>query len=670
MAHRTFLLATALAIALANAPGCSDAAAPPQPASERDAAGSIAGTSVSTPDAERTPSEEAPSRIASTAVEDAAPPHSALPSDVFFGDLHVHSSWSLDAYAAGVEVGPRSAYAYARGEAIAHYSGDEIRLTGPPLDFLALTDHAEYLGLTIAASQPGHPLLEQPLIKSWLSKDPARKQRAWARIMKTYAEREGLPALMDDSIIVPAWRALVQLANSENQPGRFTTFVGFEYSPNPTGQNLHRNVIFEGGEAPDHPFSAMDSPDPEDLWDWMDRVRTTHGDLLAIPHNANGSNGLMFAESRSGGGDIDAAWAAQRARNEPVAEAIQIKGQSETHPALSPDDPWADFEIADWRTTRPSLPSAPSGSYLRQALRRGLAIEARLGVNPFALGMIGSTDGHNASSPTQESNYTGKIGRMDATPEQRLDLQTPANPAREPFVSTGTYWSAAGLAAIWAHENSRSALFAALRRRESYATSGPRLRVRLFAGWQFSEADAVGDIGPVGYAKGVPMGGSLRHPSHSEKPLDPTASPNLLVSAQRDPLEAPLERVQIIKGWWLDGETHERVFDVACAGEATPDPKTHRCPGAARDPDLTTCTPFEADGASELAVRWQDPEYDPRASVFYYARVLQIPTCRWSTFDALTLGRPPPSSVPATIQERAITSPIWIEPAEPRAVRD
>ncbi len=604
----------------------------------------------------------------------------SVPSDggarqVFFGDLHVHSSWSFDAFSAGVDVGPAYAYRYARGESIPHPSGGEIQLLGPPLDFIAVTEHAEYLGLTNAAANPNHPLRAQPLIQAWKGNDPRARRRAWNRIDQSYSDRIALPALVADSVMMPTWRGLIRLANREYRPGSFTTFLGFEYSPNPDGQNLHRNVLFRGDRAPDRPFSSMDSANPEDLWDWMDDARKDFGDVLAIPHNANGSNGLMFAETRHDGTPIDAAWAEQRARNEPVAEAFQIKGQSETHPMLSPDDEWAGFEIFDRRTTRPGLSSQPEGSYIRDALKRGLSIEDRVGHNPYALGMIGSTDGHNASSPFEERNYTGKIGRSDATPEGRLAWIVPANPNLEPFIAAATRWGAAGLAGVWAEENSRESLFDAIRRRETFATSGPRIRVRMFAGWDFEPAEADGEIAQPGFSRGVVMGRVLRR---SARPAGSAAespeAPTFLVAAQRDPLEAELERVQIVKGWHMDGEMHERVFDIACAQDAAPNPKTHRCPERAAEPNLETCKPAEGAGVSEFSVWWRDPEFDPDAAAFYYARVLQIPTCRWSTYDANRLGQPLHTGVPATLQERAVTSPVWLrgveaERAGPRATR-
>lgn len=588
---------------------------------------------------------------------------------LFFGDLHVHSSWSLDAYMAGVSAPPLDAYRYARGEAIRHLSGETIRLQGPPLDFLALTEHAEYLGVLQAANQPGHPLQQQPLIQTWKSSDPMARKLAQARIHGTYSRQQGLPALVSDVVVQPAWNALVRLAALQNQPGTFTTFIAFEYSSAIEGRNLHRNVVFRGAEAPIRPFSAMDSNNPEDLWRWMDEQRAEGRDALAIPHNSNGSDGWMFAKQAWQGTPIDPEWIALRARNEPLVEILQIKGQSETHPTLSPEDPWAEFAVIDVRTLWPNLASQPPGSYWRNALRTGLDLETRFEANPYRFGVVGSTDGHNAASPFEENNYSGKIGRTDATPASRL-APVDRGPGLEPGVALSTRWgSAAGLAGVWADANEREALFDAMRRRETFGTSGPRIRLRFFAGWQFSEADALGDHAAVGYRKGVPMGGVLELPTLPEKPLtgtDPVEAPApvLLVRAQQDPNSAGLERLQIIKGWARDGETFERVFDVACMGGDSPDPVRARCSAQAPAPDLPACQP-SASGAAELSARWRDPDYDPDDSVFYYVRVLEVPTCRWSTRDAIRLNQPPPRGVPVSIQERAIASPVWV-PARDR----
>ncbi|MEM9173809.1 MAG: DUF3604 domain-containing protein [Myxococcota bacterium] len=573
-----------------------------------------------------------------------------MPRTLLFGDLHVHSSWSFDAYGAGVTARPRDAYRYARGESIAHAGGVPIRLAGPPLDFMALTDHAEYLGVMQAAFDPQHVLRKQPLIRSLTGDDPRARRLAFRRIRETFGRREGLPALTQPSVVEPAWRALVRLAQEQNRPGEFTTFAAFEYTSDVEGRNLHRNVLFRGS-APARPYSSMDSRNPEDLWRWMETSRAAGHDALAIPHNPNGSDGRMFAATRFDGGPIDADWVALRARNEPAMEVFQIKGASETHPALSPDDPFAGFEIVDVRTTAPALASRPEGSYLRDALRRGLAIAGATGANPYRLGVIASTDGHNAASPFEEDNYTGKIGNNDSTPEARLAVPA-MPPGAEPVVSIVTRWGAAGLTGVWAKANTREGVFDAIRRRESYGTSGPRIRVRVAAGWTLPDGSDPGAL--LDREDAVAMGGVL--PARPEA----AARPTFVIAAQRDPRSAPLDRVQVVRGW-MDGSgrTHERVFDVVCADGHAPGEHGDVCPASDAEPDPKTCAGSAEAGQAELRVRWQDPLPPSAGGTFYYVRVLEVPTCRWSTWDALRTKRPPPSGVPTTIQERAVTSPIW-----------
>ncbi len=605
---------------------------------------------------------------------EAATPSEAAVRQVYFGDLHVHSSWSVDAWASDVRANPQDAYRYARGRAIDHLSGEPIALDGPPLDFLALTEHAEYLGLTNAVRAKDEAVWRQPIIRLWRGDDPALRQIASAKLHDSFARSEGLSALTTDEIVEPAWRSLVALANRENVPDEFTAFVAYEYSPAPDGQNLHRNVLFRGGDAPKRPFSAFDDPDPEALWRWMDGHRANGIDSLAIPHNANGSNGLMFARARRDGSPLDRDSIRLRARNEPAAEVFQIKGQSETHPALSPDDEWADFEIVDWRTLNVNAASAPPGSYLRDALGRGLVLAERFGLNPFALGVVAGTDGHMASSPFEERNFTGKIGRGEATPAGRLDwFEAPT--ANEPGVPLVTMrWGAAGLAGIWAERNTRAALFDAIRRRETFATSGPRIRLRFFAGWELTARDLTAGLADAGYARGVPMGRVLdphdaaSTASDSLQPgAEPSASsPTFLIAAQQDPLDGRLERIQIVKGW-VDGRGfRERIYDVACPNGTAPDARRSRCPVRAPEPDLARCVNDPRQGASELRGAWRDPDFDPDTSAFYYVRALQVPTCRWSTYDANRLGRPPHPAVPTTIRERAVSSPIWVA-ANPKA---
>lgn len=644
-----------VALWLLAAAGCQDADAPDDPRSTPDER----PTAATTPDAAAAPNDAAsdaapaPTEGRSGEVPAAKPGEPAL----YFGDLHVHTAWSFDAFDRGVRTEPDAAYRFARGEKIPHAAGGRIALAGPPLDFLAITDHAEYLGVTTAALRPSHPLHRQPLIQSWLADDPARVELATRRIRQTLQGREPLPALVADAVLRPAWQELVASADAHDRPGVFTAFIGFEYTSNPERQNLHRNVIFRGSTVPERPFTAFDSENPEDLWDWMDAARAKGDDLLAIPHNSNGSNGLMFDPVRFDGSAIDATWAEQRIRNEPLAEVMQIKGQSDTTPRLSPDDAWADFEVVPWQTIAPSRPSRESGSYVREALGRGLGLREQLGVDPFALGLVGSTDGHNSASPVDESRYFGKIGFADGTPETRLERMPTGGSDGATALNVSAYWSAAGLAGIWATGNTRAALFDAMRRRETFATSGPRIRVRVRAGFAPPAADAAGDD-PSTDAHSVPMGGELRSARDA-------GSPHFVVLAQQDPLEAPLERVQIIKLWrTAAGEQRERVDDVACRDGGVPDPKSRRCASAAPAPDPASCVVAPASGARELSARWRDPDFDPKQAALYLVRVLQVPTCRWSSFDAKKLGRTPPSEVPPTIQERALTSPIWVLPAK------
>ncbi len=585
----------------------------------------------------------------------AAPPR----SEAWFGDLHVHTGWSLDAFDNGVRTGPDDAYRFARGEAIAHAAGGTIALAGPPLDFLAVTEHAEYLGVATAGLRATHPLHRQPLIAHWLGGDREQARRAERTIRRSLGARQPFPAMVAEDVYDAAWREIVEIANAHDAPGRFTTFVGFEYTSNPGWQNLHRNIVFRGAKVPDRPFSAFDSSNPEDLWTWMDRVRAEGDDLIAIPHNANGSNGLMFAPARFDGGEIDAAWAEQRLRNEPIAEIYQIKGQSETTPRLSPDDAWADFEVVRWLTLDPSRTSAESGSYVREALATGLALREQHGFDPFALGFVGSTDGHNAASPVVESDYFGKLGRVDGTPERRLERPRPSGAGASLPLNTSTFWGAAGLAGIWAPENSRAALFDALRRRETFATSGPRIRIRLFAGYGLEPADATRDLDRLDASRALPMGATLE-----ARPVE--GPPLLIVAAQQDPLEAPLERLQIIKLARRAGRATEQIFDVACWGGGKPDPATHRCPGSAPTPDPADCVVAAESGASELVASFRDPDHRAGEHTLYYARVLQVPSCRWSRFDAMRTGRPDPVGVPVLIQERAVTSPIWLVPVGER----
>lgn len=592
-----------------------------------------------------------------TAPEKTAPARDPL-KQAYYGDLHVHTGWSYDAWAFGVRVGPEDAYRFARGGEIDHLSGHKVKLAGPPLDFMALTEHANYLGVASKLMARDEDALEIGLLRDMAGDDEAKRKTALGFLMAHGATSRKIEELDRKDWVQSAWQELIRLADQHDTPGEFTALVGYEYTSMPDGQNLHRNVIFRGSDVPVRPFSDLDSDDPADLWAWMDEARAKGSDLLAIPHNSNGSNGLMFERVDRAGRPLDAARAEIRLRNEPVAEVYQIKGQSEAHPLLSPNDEWAGFELLENILGRPTVKSREQGSYVRRALLDGLELEASGLPNPFRLGMIGSSDSHNATSPSEESDFTGKIGTLDATPEARLMLGDRNNPIEAAGDrTTGSPFSSGGLAGVWAHSNTREDIFDALKAREVFATSGPRIAVRLFGGFALARADLERGIAAAGYERGVPMGGIVGAKADETRPF------TLLVEAIQDPREAPLERIQIVKGWIDEaGKAQERVYDVACAGGAEPDPQTHRCPIESQPPDLATCRVAPGRGQAQLSAAVAAPDFRPGERSFYYARVLQVPTCRWSTWDAIRLGVERLPGAVAWLQERAVTSPIWLEP--------
>ncbi len=570
----------------------------------------------------------------------------------FFGDLHMHTALSVDAFVTQTRTMPDDAYRYAKGEAIDHVSGEKIKLRSP-LDFMAVTDHGELMGVAAAMADPDNALSEMPIAKQITSPDYEVSQGAFRQIVAGAAAdwfSDLIPRVRAVLAMRDAWKMEVDAAEQHYVPGEFTTFVAYEWTSMPSLANLHRNVIFRDAEVPMLPFTSADSNRPEDLWNFLDEWREDEGDVLAIPHNSNASKGLMFPLVNSDGSPIDAAYAATRMRNEPIAEITQAKGTSEVHPALSPNDEWADFEI--WNTTvgAPNPIEADDGGYVRNAYERGLALEAKLGVNPYKFGLIGSSDSHDSSTAVEENNFTGGHGNADKTAEVRLNSK-PSTLALSSLV-----FSASGLAGVWAESNTRESIFDALRRKETFGTSGPQIRVRFFAGSNYaadlaSRSDAIA----TAYQDGVPMGGDLIHAGE--------VSPTFFAWAARDPMSAPLQRLQIIKGW-LDGEqTHEQVFDVACSDGLSPDPQSHRCPDNGATVQLDSCAFSNDKGAGDLSAVWRDPEYKAGSRAFYYVRVIENPTCRWSTWDAIRLGVAAPDSVPATLQERAWSSPIWVYPA-------
>ena len=608
------------------------------------------------------------------------------PTRVFWGDTHVHTSWSPDAAAGGnARIGPDEAYRFARGETVVGHNGMRVALRRP-LDFLVVADHSEYMGL--------YPMLEEGQPDLLASETGER----WARLLEEGKRSQvgaefalGLPAGRD-LIGSPAFQRSVWdrvIANAErfDDPGRFTAFIGYEWSSMPGGANLHRIVLFaDGAEETSQvvPFRSIHSREPEALWRYLaEYEEKTGGRALAIPHNSNLSAGRMFELVDSRGEPFTKAYAKARRRWEPLVEATQIKGDSETAPALSPDDEFADYGTWDAAAGMGSGPHEDwmyEGEYVRPALGNGLAVAADLGVNPFELGLIGSTDSHTGLATADDADFWGKFSSNEPAPGRAAEpwaknfLPAEGSEARRQYEAAGfadrelptqmMTWRlvASGFAAVWARENTRDALFDAMRQRETYATTGPRMVVRFFGGWDFGERDAFApDLAAVGYAKGVPMGGTLPRPARSE---GETRAPSFLVSALRDPVGANLDRIQVIKQWIDDGgRRRERIFDVALSDDRTPGPD-----GRSRKPvgdtvDPATATYRNTIGDSLLTTVWRDPEFDPTRRAVYYARVLEIPTPHWTTYDAARFGTPiRRDTYPVTTQERAYTSPIWYVP--------
>jgi hypothetical protein len=583
--------------------------------------------------------------------------------EVYFGDLHVHTRNSFDAYIFNVRADADAAYRYAKGETIQHAAGYDIRLTDPPLDFVAVTDHAEYLGVLPAIADPNHPFSKVPYAGELFSTDLAVVNAAFRRFSTSIRSGERMPEFASDlGPTRSAWASNIAAAERHNQPGKFTTFIGYEFTSAPGGRNLHRNVIFATGRAPDAPFSALESQNPEDLWRWLDEQRAAGREALAIPHNSNGSDGRMFERTKWTGEPIDRSWAELRARNEPLTEVTQVKGTSETHPLLSPNDELAGFEIMEYYIGSTDKVTKFAGGYARDALKAGLEIEKSIGANPFKFGLIGSSDTHVAGGAYEEDNYFSKAGVNDAFPERRGSVRPAEFESWEGYEPPGNVarystWGASGLTAAWAEENTRESIYGALRRKETYATTGPRMRVRFFAGYDIADASLASPDGVrTAYDRGVPMGGDLAGRA--------SGSPDFLVWAVRDPSSAPLQRVQIVKAW-LDasGRAQEKVFDVACSDGGRVDAATRRCPDNGATVDVRTCAISQDKGDAELSAVWKDPEFQPSQQALYYVRVIENPTCRWSTWDALRAKQEPNPKLEKTIQERAYTSPIWYIPA-------
>jgi hypothetical protein len=590
--------------------------------------------------------------VASAAAEAEASPTERAQTKVLFGDLHMHTGWSFDAFTFGTTATPEDAYNFAQGGSLAHPAGGVYKLDRP-LDFLAVTDHSEFMGVMISMRDPTNPLSKLAVAKAALDKDPKVSNAAFRAVANAF--RTGDLSVFEDQketarkVTADAWSKTVDIANRQNKPGKFTALIGYEWTSSEEGKNLHRNVIFRGNSAP-APFTAVDSRRPEDLWKYLDATRRSGQPVLAIPHNSNLSDGAMFAKVDSDGKPITAAYAATRARNEPLAEITQVKGDSETHPSLSPNDEFADFERLETYVASDRPITKFAGSYVRDAWRTGLSFQDGSGFNPYRFGVIAASDSHVAMSSVLENNYWGKVGLRDGTAQVRLDCTYCAGG------SDLSKFGASGLAAVWARENTRAAIFDALQRNETYGTSGPRMQVRFFGGYDLGGVKP-GGLGWVesAYRAGVPMGGTL--------PRSAAKAPSFVVWALKDAIGANLDRVQIVKLWSKNGVSHEKVFEVALSGGRKVDPRTGKAPAVGNTVDVTNATYTNSIGAVTLSARWTDPEFDPAAPAAYYVRVLEIPTPRWSTYDAVRLKRSIPRSLPPTLQERAYTSPIWYDPA-------
>ena len=592
----------------------------------------------------------------------------AYPERVFWGDTHLHTSNSVDAFGFGVRLGPEDALRFARGEEVVSTGGIKAKLDRP-LDFLMIADHSDALGATRRLYEAPRLFIRDPQLRKWhdqMHESPEGSLRVTAELINMAATNT-LPAAMRDPVAnkkgtAKIWTEHTGIVERYNEPGKFTALMGFEYTLMPRGDNLHRVVMFRDGKAKADkvlPFGAFgDNGRVDQLWDYMDAYeKATHGKVLAIPHNSNLSNGLMFELTGPDGGPMTADYARRRAAHEPVVEVTQIKGDSEAHPFLSPNDEFAGYGVTGWELGNLPMTAAKTnnmfaGEYVREALKRGLAIGARTGVNPYKLGMIGSTDSHTALSTGDESNFFGKHSGNEPNAKRAMEPQNlGTRPGR-----FGWQYLAGGYAGVWAVANTRGAIFDAILRREVYATTGPRMQVRLFGGWDFDAGDLKNDWVKSGYARGVPMGGDL-NAGH-------TGAPSFIVSALKDPIGANLDRAQIIKGW-VDkaGKLHEQVFDVAWSNPATriKDAKG-KVPAVGDTVDIATATYKNSIGAPELQTVWRDPSFNPAIRAFYYVRVLEIPTPRWVVYDALRYGAKLGPEVRLKDQERAYSSPIWYHP--------
>jgi hypothetical protein len=583
-----------------------------------------------------------------------------FPTKVLWGDTHLHTAISVDAGTMN-RIGQEDAFRFARGEEISTTHGLRVKLSRP-LDFLVISDHSEMYGLMPQLLSGDPEILATEIGRRWyeelISGDDDRVFTTAMEIVASLAKPDA--PIESDRAVRNAWRAYTALADRYNDPGRFSAIIGYEYTTM-GGNNLHRNVLFRGDATEANrmvPFSQFDSQNPEDLWRFLDGFqKTTGAEVLAIPHNGNLSNGRMFSVETFAGKPLNRELAELRASLEPIIEVTQIKGDSETHPMLSPNDEFADFETWDRSNlngTEAKKPEMLQYEYTREALKTGLKLEKKLGVNPFKFGMIGSTDAHTSVAAVEEENFFGKHSGVEPEPHRWEHVVIEAPDPK--FTVMGWQQAASGYAAVWAAENTREAIFDAMMRKETYATTGSRMTVRFFGGWNFTAEDTLTRLpAGVGYAKGVPMGGDLRKAPGGK-------SPTFLVAALKDPYSGNLDRIQIVKGWMnKDGKTEEKVYDVVWSDDRKLG-ADGKLPPVGNTVNVEQATWENTIGSTELISVWTDPDFDANLSAFYYVRVLEIPTPRWTAYEALRFGVEMSSDVPMTIQERAYTSPIWYAP--------
>jgi hypothetical protein len=578
--------------------------------------------------------------------------------NVYFGEQHLHTAASPDAFAVGTRGTWDDAYRYGKGEKVKLSTTGEMIKKRTPYDFIAITDHAEYFGVMPRLIDPKDPLSKTDFAKKLADKNAKMTDPTSAVSIILHSILTSIPMLeyVKPEMLTSNWKKYVAAANKHNRPGKFTALIAYEWTSIPNGRNMHRNVFFRDDKGPAAPFSAFDSIYPEDLWTYLEVQRNAGIDTFAIPHNGNVSDGWMFSPNKFLGGPMDARYAMRQQLNEPLFEMIQTKGSSDTHPLLSPNDEFANFELFQ-NMINVGQPSQVKYGYVRQGLVEGMILEDKLGSNPYKMGIVAGADSHSAYSNNEEFGFHGSHGATDDTPQKRL------HPGMSPSGEPGSVVGSAGTTAVWAEENTRAAIFDAMKRKETYGTSGTMIRLRFFGGWDYAKG-LVDDKNFVkkAYKDGVAMGGDL--------PKIASKAPTFAVWALKDPESGNLDRIQIIKGFinrW--GRTDEKIYDAALSDGRKADPKTGKVGPVGNTVNVKKATYTNDIGDSQLSVVWTDPDFDPKQKAVYYVRVLEIPTPRWSTYDAARNNLPLAIDVPATIQERAWSSPIWYTPAATKMAR-